>query len=148
MRHLHTFFVCRFLSYTKSLFIRFILSAAIYFDLVRTVFSCYQGNADTNKFSSRDGYLAVVISWIVFSLLGTLPYLLSNTIPSFIDAFFESTSGFTTTGSSIMRDVEILPYSILFWRSLTHWFGGIGIIVLVNSYSPFPEGHRISAFQS
>ena len=87
--------------------------------------------ADANKFSSRDGYLAVVISWIVFSLIGTLPYLLSNTIPSFIDAFFESTSGFTTTGSSIIRDVEILPYSILFWRSLTHWFGGIGIIALV-----------------
>lgn len=87
--------------------------------------------ADADKFSSRDGYLAVVISWIVFSMLGTLPYLISNTIPSFIDAFFESTSGFTTTGSSIIRDVEILPYSILFWRSLTHWFGGIGIIALV-----------------
>jgi trk system potassium uptake protein len=88
-------------------------------------------NADPNKFSSRDGYLAVVVSWIVFSLLGTLPYLISDTIPSFIDAFFESTSGFTTTGSSIISDVEILPHSILFWRSLTHWFGGIGIIVLV-----------------
>jgi trk system potassium uptake protein TrkH len=88
-------------------------------------------NADTKKFSSRDGYLSVVFSWIVFSLLGTLPYIFSNTIPSFIDAFFESTSGFTTTGSSILRDVEILPYSILFWRSLTHWFGGIGIIALV-----------------
>jgi trk system potassium uptake protein TrkH len=87
--------------------------------------------ADANKFSSRDGYLAVVISWIIFSLIGTLPYLLSNTIPSFVDAFFESTSGFTTTGSSVIRNVEILPYSILFWRSLTHWFGGIGIIALV-----------------
>jgi trk system potassium uptake protein len=87
--------------------------------------------ADTDKFSNRDGYLAVVISWVLFSIAGTLPYLISNTIPSFIDAFFESTSGFTTTGSSIIRDVEILPYSILFWRSLTHWFGGIGIIALV-----------------
>jgi len=88
-------------------------------------------NADTIKFSNRDGYLAVTISWIVFSLLGTLPYLFSGTIPSFINAFFESTSGFTTTGSSILTDVEALPYSILFWRSLTHWIGGIGIIVLV-----------------
>jgi trk system potassium uptake protein len=87
--------------------------------------------ADANKFSSRDGYLAVVISWIVFSFLGTLPYILSDTIPSVIDAFFESTSGFTTTGSSVITDVEVLPYSILFWRSLTHWFGGIGIIALV-----------------
>jgi trk system potassium uptake protein TrkH len=87
--------------------------------------------SDPEKFSSRDGYLAVVISWFVFTALGTLPYLISNTIPNFIDAFFESTSGFTTTGSSIIKDVEILPYSILFWRSLTHWFGGIGIIALV-----------------
>jgi trk system potassium uptake protein len=88
-------------------------------------------NGDAEKFSSRDGYLAVVTSWVVFSLLGTLPYILSNTIPSFVNAFFESTSGFTTTGSSIIKDVEALPYSILFWRSLTHWFGGIGIIALV-----------------
>jgi trk system potassium uptake protein TrkH len=88
-------------------------------------------NADTSKFSNRDGYLSVTISWIVFSILGSLPYLLSGVIPSFIDAVFESTSGFSTTGSSILKDVEILPYSILFWRSLTHWIGGLGIIVLV-----------------
>ncbi len=87
--------------------------------------------SDAEKFNNRDGYLSVVFSWIVFSLLGTLPYILSGTIPSFINAFFESASGFTTTGSSIIKDIEALPYSILFWRSLTHWFGGIGIIVLV-----------------
>jgi trk system potassium uptake protein TrkH len=75
--------------------------------------------------------MAVTLSWVVFTLLGTLPYLISGTIPSFINAFFESTSGFTTTGSSILTDVEVMPYSILFWRSLTHWIGGIGIIVLV-----------------
>ena len=108
----------------------FIFSASITLTLSGLLFFAGR-NADANKFSSRDGYLLVVISWIVFSLLGTLPYILSNTIPSFIDAFFESTSGFTTTGSSVLRDVEILPYSILFWRSLTHWFGGIGIIALV-----------------
>ena len=88
-------------------------------------------NADTSKFSNRDGYLAVTLSWIIFSILGSLPYLFSGTIKSFIDAVFESTSGFSTTGSSILQDVEILPYSILFWRSLTHWIGGLGIIVLV-----------------
>jgi len=88
-------------------------------------------NADTSKFSNRDGYLSVTLSWIVFSILGSMPYLFSGTIPSFIDAVFESTSGFSTTGSSILKDVEILPYSILFWRSLTHWIGGLGIIVLV-----------------
>lgn len=87
--------------------------------------------AERNKFSNRDGYVAVTLSWVIFSLLGTLPYLLSNTIPSFIDAFFESTSGFSTTGSSIITNVEILPFSILFWRNLTHWFGGIGIIMII-----------------
>ena len=107
----------------------FLLSAAISLALSGLLFLA--GKDDTNKFSSRDVYLSVVISWIVFSLLGTLPYIFSDAIPTFIDAFFESTSGFTTTGSSILRDVEILPYSILFWRSLTHWFGGIGIIALV-----------------
>jgi trk system potassium uptake protein TrkH len=108
----------------------FLLSAAITI-LLSGFFYLVSRKAETSKFSNRDGYLAVTISWIVFSLLGTLPYLISGTIPSFIDAFFESTSGFTTTGSSIIKDVEILPFSILFWRSLTHWFGGIGIIVLV-----------------
>ena len=75
--------------------------------------------------------MAVTLSWILFSLLGTLPYIKSGTIPSFIDAFFESTSGFSTTGATILKNVEILPYSILFWRSLTHWIGGFAIIVLV-----------------
>lgn len=87
--------------------------------------------ADPGQISNRDTFLIVAIAWILFSLAGTLPYLISKAIPSFIDAFFESTSGFTTTGSSILQDVESLPYSILFWRSLTHWIGGIGIIVLV-----------------
>ena len=88
-------------------------------------------NAETEKFNNRDGYLSVTLGWTLFSVLGALPYLFSTAIPSFIDAVFESTSGFSTTGSSIITDVEILPYSILFWRSLTHWIGGLGIIVLV-----------------
>jgi len=88
-------------------------------------------NEETAKLSNRDGYVAVTLSWFVFSIMGSLPYLISGTIPSFIDAFFESASGFTTTGASILQDIEILPYSILFWRSFTHWIGGLGIIVLV-----------------
>ncbi|MGE4586201.1 MAG: TrkH family potassium uptake protein [Mangrovibacterium sp.] len=76
-------------------------------------------------------YLVVSLAWIILSLAGTLPYLLSKSIPGFTDALFESVSGFTTTGSSILTDIEILPKSILFWRSMTHWMGGIGIIVLV-----------------
>ena len=84
-----------------------------------------------DEMSNRDTFLIVTIAWVLFSLFGSLPYLFSSTIPSFINAFFESTSGFTTTGASILTDVEILPFSILFWRSLTHWIGGLGIIVLV-----------------
>lgn len=88
-------------------------------------------NVNTHEISNRDSFLTVTIAWILFSLFGSLPYLISDTIPSFINAFFESSSGFTTTGASILKDVEILPYSILFWRSFTHWIGGLGIIVLV-----------------
>lgn len=79
----------------------------------------------------RDAYLIVTFSWLFMSIIGSLPYLFSGAIPSVVDAFFESVSGFSTTGSSILVDIEILPKSILFWRSLTHWIGGIGIIMLV-----------------
>jgi trk system potassium uptake protein TrkH len=99
--------------------------------LMSAIFYSISRKSDPDKFSNRDGFLAVTLSWILFSLAGALPYLISNTIPAFVDAFFESTSGFSTTGSSILKNVEILPYSILFWRSLTHWIGGIGIIVIL-----------------
>jgi trk system potassium uptake protein len=121
----------------------FILSAA-FTAVLAFVFYIISRNADLHKFSSRDGFLSVTLSWIVFSILGALPYLISGSIPSFIDAFFESTSGFSTTGSSILTDVEVLPYSILFWRSLTHWIGGIGIIVLVIIVLP---SLRITGYQ-
>ncbi len=96
------------------------------------------------KVTNREGFLAVTASWITMSAFGTLPYLISGTIPSFIDAFFEASSGFSTTGSSILTDIEVLPYSILFWRSLTHWIGGLGIIVLVIIILP---SLRITAYQ-
>ncbi len=95
------------------------------------MFFIVSGKAKQEKLTNRDGFLSVTLSWIIFSLIGALPYIFSGTIPSFVNAFFESSSGFTTTGSSIFTDVENLPFSILFWRSLTHWIGGLGIIVLV-----------------
>lgn len=107
------------------------LVSAILTAIISTVFSVLSKGADPDRFSNRDGYLSVTLAWIILSVLGALPYLISRTIPSFINAFFESASGFSTTGSSILTDVEVLPNSILFWRSLTHWIGGIGIIVLV-----------------
>jgi trk system potassium uptake protein len=93
------------------------------------LFSRKQPN--NQKVKLRDAYFTVALSWFVICFLGSLPYLFSGSIPHFTNAIFESVSGFTTTGSSILSDIEALPKSILFWRSLTHWFGGIGIIVLV-----------------
>lgn len=78
----------------------------------------------------REGSLLVTFTWIVFSAFGMLPYLFSGSIPSVADAFFETISGFTTTGASILNNIEDLSHSILFWRSLTHWIGGLGIIVI------------------
>ena len=105
----------------------FILSSLITF-LIYLVFRYISRGESADKLSIRDTFLIVTLAWILFSLFGAFPYLLSKSIPSFIDAFFESTSGFSTTGASILADVENLPYSILFYRSFTHWIGGIGII--------------------
>ena len=85
----------------------------------------------------RDGFAIVTFSWLTLSLFGCLPFVLSGAIPSFTDAFFETVSGFTTTGASILADVESLPKGILFWRSLTQWIGGMGIIVLSLAILPF-----------
>ncbi|MFW6371912.1 MAG: TrkH family potassium uptake protein [Bacteroidota bacterium] len=78
----------------------------------------------------HEGYIIVSLVWVVFSLFGSLPYIISGAIPDFTNAFFETISGFTTTGSSIMTDIESLPHGILFWRSISQWLGGMGIIVL------------------
>jgi trk system potassium uptake protein TrkH len=85
----------------------------------------------SEKVSLREGYLNVAVSWLLLALLGTLPYLFSGTVTGFINALFETMSGFTTTGATVIGNVEILPKSILFWRSLTHWIGGVGVILLV-----------------
>ncbi|HOO66709.1 MAG TPA: TrkH family potassium uptake protein [Bacteroidales bacterium] len=84
-----------------------------------------------DKISTKEGYLNVAISWVLLALIGTLPYLFSESVSGFINAFFESMSGFTTTGATVIGNIEILPRSILFWRSLTHWIGGVGVILLV-----------------
>jgi trk system potassium uptake protein len=88
-------------------------------------------NAQSNKtLGKREGYIIVTFSWIFISLFGSLPYYLGADIPLFTNAFFETISGFTTTGASILTDVEAMPKGLLYWRSLTHWIGGMGIIVL------------------
>lgn len=83
-----------------------------------------------NELSLREGFAVVTICWLAYALIGAIPFYTSNAIPSFVDCFFETMSGFTTTGSSILTEIESLPKSILLWRSFTQWMGGMGIIVL------------------
>lgn len=80
---------------------------------------------------ARDGFAIVALSWVIMSIFGGLPFIISGTIPSFVDAFFETVSGFTTTGATILNEVEPLGYALLFWRSFTHWIGGMGVLVFV-----------------
>ncbi len=89
-----------------------------------------------NRFLARDGFISVGLSWIIISLIGCLPFVLSGAIPGFIDAFFETVSGFTTTGATIMTDIESQAKSILFWRSFTHWIGGMGVLVFILAILP------------
>jgi len=88
------------------------------------------------ELKQRDGYIIVTFGWIFMALSGTLPYVLSEAVPGFTDAFFETMSGYTTTGATILNDIESIPKGILFWRSLTHWIGGMGIIVLAIAILP------------
>ena len=91
----------------------------------------------------REGFVIVGLAWIVLSLFGALPFTLSGEIPNYIDAFFETVSGFTTTGASILNDVEAMSKSMLFWRSFTHWIGGMGVLVFVLAILPNSEGQNI-----
>jgi len=84
----------------------------------------------------KEGYLIVTLGWLTLSITGMLPYLLSGAIPNITNAFFETISGYSTTGSSILTDIESMPKGILFWRSATHWIGGMGIIVLTIAILP------------
>ena len=89
-----------------------------------------------NTLNAKDGFLLVSGSWFLAALFGSLPFLLSGAIPTVADAYFESMSGFTTTGASILTDIESTPKSLLFWRSMTHWLGGMGIVVLASAILP------------
>lgn len=117
--HINTFLLCSLITISFGFLLRFLTKD--------------EKNAEIKK---RDGYLIVVSGWLCMTFFGTLPYLLTESIPSFTDAFFETMSGFTTTGSTILDEIESLPKSILFWRSMTQWIGGMGIIVLTIAILP------------
>ena len=92
---------------------------------------------------AREGFVIVALAWIIMSVLGALPFVISGEIPDFADAFFETVSGFTTTGSSILTNVEAMSKGLLFWRSFTHWVGGVGVLVLVMAILPSESGRAI-----
>jgi len=98
--------------------------------------SMYLTKGHEKEVSRKEGYIIVTFGWLIMSLSGVLPYMFSGAIPDFTNAFFETISGYTTTGASILDDIEVLPEGILFWRSLTHWIGGMGIIVLAIAILP------------
>ena len=100
-------------------------------------FSLYFGCKTKNKIIyAKEGFIIVALGWVIMSIIGALPFVISGDIPSYIDAFFETVSGFTTTGATILRDVEILSKSGLFWRSFTHWIGGMGVLVFIMAILP------------
>ena len=96
----------------------------------------YAGKNAERKLSRKDGYIVVTFAWIVFSTFGMLPYYISGYIPNITNAFFETMSGFTTTGASILDDIESLPHGLLFWRSMTQWIGGVGIVIFTIAVLP------------
>lgn len=98
--------------------------------------------ANKNLFA-RDGFVIVALSWLVLSFFGALPFWISGTIPKFVDAMFESVSGFTTTGASILHDLAPVPKCMLMWRSFTHWVGGMGVLVFIMAILPLAGGQNM-----
>ena len=92
---------------------------------------------------AKEGFVIVSLSWIVLSLVGSLPFFISGCIPHYVDALFETASGFTTTGASILTAVEPLPKCMLMWRSFTHWVGGMGVLVFIMAFVPLSGGHNL-----
>ncbi len=92
---------------------------------------------------AREGFMIVAVSWILISAFGALPFIFTGAIPNPVDALFETVSGFTTTGASILTDIESLPKSVLFWRSFTHWIGGMGVLVFVLAFLPQRENQSM-----
>lgn len=100
------------------------------------------------EFFAKEGFVIVALSWIIISLLGSLPFLLSGTITNPVDAVFEAVSGFTTTGASILNNVEVVPKGILFWRSFTHWIGGMGVLVFLLTLLPMTGGFHMNLMKA
>lgn len=109
---------------------------------------CRRLRYDAAHFYARDGFVVVIVAWLLFCLLGAIPFVASGAIPSWVDALFESVSGLTTTGATILVEIEGLPRGILFWRSFTHWLGGMGVLVLAVALLPTLGGHAVQLLRA
>lgn len=121
------------------------MGAMLLFSLATNIFK-----PRTKKLYARDGLFAVAIGWIFVSLFGCLPFVISGAIPDFINALFETVSGFTTTGATILTDIEAMPMSLLYWRSFTHWLGGMGVLVFLLALIPLTKnsGHSMNLLRA
>ena len=134
------------LFYMEDDMLAFLLSFIII--IIGGILFRYAGRNATNTLGRRDAYLLVTLTWIIFSLFGCLPFLASGYVSSPTDAFFETMSGFTTTGASVIDDVERLPHALLFWRSLTQWIGGLGIVFFTIAIIPSLVGGNMKVFSA
>ena len=114
-------------------YIAFIIPMVLLFVIGKLL---YRKKAESNRILAREGFIIVGLSWIVMALFGCLPFIISGNIPNFFDAFFESASGFTTTGSTILDSYDGLDHSIMFWRSFSHWIGVMGVLVFILAIIP------------
>lgn len=141
-------FACLLISvyYSEDDILAFLIAIAI------TVFAAiglkYKGYQAENSMGRREAYLLVALIWVIFSALGALPFVISGYLTSYTDAFLETMSGFTTTGATIIDDVEALPHGLLFWRSLTHWIGGLGIMFFTIAVLPSLVGGSVKVFSA
>ena len=126
--------------YREDAFFSFLISIGL--GLILGGLLVFQKPKDRTMYA-REGFVTVSISWIVLSIFGALPFVMSGSIPNVVDALFESVSGFTTTGATILSDIEALEKSVLFWRSFTHWIGGMGVLVFIMAVIPLSGGNNI-----
>ena len=122
------------LLYKEHCILSFLIAAAI--SLVAGLLLTFFCKPTSHVIYAREGFAIVSLVWLSMSVIGALPFVISGEIPSFVDAFFETVSGFTTTGASILRNVEAMSHGLLFWRSFTHWIGGMGVLVFVMALLP------------
>lgn len=133
------------LIYQESSGFSYLLTAALCFLFS---FLLTRRKPKSSKLYTRDGFVTVAMSWVIMSIFGAMPFVLSRDIPSYVDALFETISGFTTTGASILNDVEALTHAGLFWRSFTHWVGGMGVFVFIMAILPLIGGSTMNLMKA